>query len=109
MTPGYERQRAMKWSEVRPGVVVYHNIYVSWGKGVVQQVLTSIFDPRIKSIEVKFEGIEDVVRQKLPELRSKPNRKRIVGMIDLYAKRGVQAIDAGDRYILPDSDKGQSE
>ena len=96
----------MNWRDIRPGVTVYHTIYTHWGPGVVEKVVPvnlgeSMFERGTRRILVWFENREDVARMQLKELRKTPNRKKILAMVDMYQRRGVQAEDGGDRLILP--------
>lgn len=96
----------MKWRDLIPGTIVYHRIFTHWGKGVVQTVqgvdcLESLFERGKWRAIVKFEAHDNTSRMTARELCAKPNRKKIKDMIALYARRGVEAKDGGDKLILP--------
>lgn len=97
----------MKWSDIRPGVLVYHSLYTHWGKGVVFRIahvdaLTAMFERgTTQRVLVKFEEHDEATLVTLQMLRKTPNRKKIREMVAMYQKRGVGAKDGGDRLVLP--------
>ena len=101
----------MNRKNLRPGTVVYHSTFTSWGKGVVEQVvcadcLEALFERGRGSVWVivQFEHRlpPGKARMSPRELRKTPNRKKIKSMVALYAMRGETAVDGGDRLILPE-------
>ncbi len=96
----------MKWKDLRPGVIVYHNMFTTRGKGTVIRVLgvdalTSLFERGRWRAEVQFEGCDGLAKMRASELRKTPNRKKINDMMALYKRRGIVAIDCGDKLVLP--------
>lgn len=99
----------MNRRDIRPGVTVYHRTYTHWGKGTVVRitvanVLENIFECRSGSLRVvaEFEGLTKPARLPLRELRKTPNRKKIKEMVEFYKNHGIEAVDGGDRLILPE-------
>lgn len=93
----------------RKGMTVYHSTFTSWGKGVIREITSSIFDTRQKFYVIDFDGRDEPVRlNSLRGIRSTPNRKKIKSMVALYESRGFKAVDGGDRLVLPDEAKGGS-
>lgn len=94
---------AMKKKDARLGATVYHSIFTTWGKGVIRGIHESIFDAKIKFYIIDFEFRDEPVRlEGLSGLRKTPNRTKIKAMVEMYRSRGTEAIDGGDRLILPD-------
>ena len=96
----------MNWRDVRNGMTVYNCVYTHWGKGTVLDVvscdsLERMFERGNRRVLVQYEGVERPVRQQLCEIRKTPNKKKIREMVELYPKRGVDAVDGGDRLIMP--------
>lgn len=89
----------MKWSDIYPGVTVYHNMFTHWGPGVVKSVNTSYGR---KFALVDFEFDEGMATSRATEIRMTPNRKKIKAMVKIYAAMGIDAKDGGDRLILPE-------
>ncbi len=98
----------MRWNDLRPGTKVYHTLFTHWGKGVVERIdgvgyLEGMFEGGDKRAVVRFEGCDGTVRIRANELRKTPNRKKIRSMVELYRKRGVDAVDGGDRLVMPET------
>lgn len=87
----------MRLKDLKPGATVYHTLYVSWGKGTVEYVYPC---GRSHRARVQFEGRAEIATVSPRELRRTPNRRRIKMMIEVYAARGVEAIDDGGRLVV---------
>ena len=96
----------MNWNDIQPGITVYHSLMTHWGKGIVIKVdavgfLEAMFERGRKRVVVQFEGHDNSSRMRLNKLRKTPNRRKIKEMVDFYQRRGTNAVDGGDRLLLP--------
>lgn len=96
----------MIWSEIRPGVIVYHGLFTHLGKGVVvcvqaANMFESMFEKGNRRVVVDWEDKDASSRHKLLELRKSPNKKKIRDMVRIYKLRGQEAKDGGHILILP--------
>ena len=99
----------MRWADLKPGAIVYHTIMTHWGKGIVEKIQDSNFLEAIfekgkgnRRLIIRFEGRDNLARMSNRELRKTPNKKKIREMVIFYNGRGVNAVDAGDRLIIPE-------
>lgn len=97
----------MHWADIKPGAVVYHRVYTSYGRGVVVGVTASdwlehaVLGKRRKYVVVRFEHSGSETNDcRLSVLCKSPNRKKIKEMVDFYTSRGTPAEDGGDRLIF---------
>lgn len=98
----------MNWKDLKIGSTVYHTIMTHWGKGIVERIdganyLEAMFEKGNRRIVIRFEGREGLARLQNRDLRKTPNKKRIREMVEFYKGRGVKAINAGDRLIIPET------
>ena len=95
----------MRWSDIRPGVVVYPTLMTHWGRGVVERIVHA--DP----LELMFErggprrvkvSFEDGKMRTLraTELRKTPNKKKMKEMESLYRSRGTPVEVTDTRLII---------
>jgi len=101
----------MNRRDIKRGMTVYHNIFTHWGPGCVIGIVAAgslerLFERGSLRVLVRFESHDKPVRLQIREIRKTPNRKKIKQMVDLYQRRGTNAIDGRDRLILPPKDSG---
>ena len=87
----------MDWRDIKSGTVVYHPIYVTWGRGVVQAVvpptaLERAFERGSKRAVVQFAHGPQEARLLASELRKRPAKRRMAEMAALYRSRGVEVL-----------------
>lgn len=100
----------MNRRDIKQGMTVYHRLFTHFGKGTVvdlvpRTALESMFERYTSHFRVlvEFEHAEPKPLRCLPNaLRKTPNRKKITDMVAMYKLRGVEAIDAGDKLIIPE-------
>lgn len=105
----------MNWKDLRKGVVVYHGVFTHWGRGVVLRVdgvdrLEGLFESGFKRVVVEFAGRRGKPPARLTarELRKNPNRTKMRRMVEIYRMKGVDASIDGDRLIIPERKKEES-
>lgn len=95
----------MNWKDIHPGILVYHTIFVRWGAGSVEKIVSDKFVENYhnqisRRVIVKFDGRSEKVRVRASNLCKTPNRKKINEMVKYFKDRGTETIDKEDILVV---------